>query len=61
MAETINLPLSVGSRDALIAMALLWVFFAAVLALRIQVRMRGPGLALDDIFAIIAFVSTFFR
>lgn len=45
-----------SGRDSMIAMSCLWLLFATTVFFRFRGRMRGPGLALDDIFAGIALV-----
>lgn len=55
--ETQYLPMTGSARDSLIAMSFLWLLFAGVVGFRLRGRMRGPGLGLDDILAIVALVS----
>jgi len=56
MVETIGIPMTRSGRDSMIAMSCLWLLFATTVFFRFRGRMRGPGLALDDIFAGIALV-----
>lgn len=54
---TESIPITRSARDSLIAVSVLWVVFAAVVGFRIYGRLRGPGLAVDDILAVAALVS----
>jgi hypothetical protein len=54
-----DIPIARSGRDSMIAVACLWVLFATSVCFRLWGRLRGPGLALDDIFAIVALVRTF--
>jgi hypothetical protein len=56
MVETVDIAMARSGRDSMIAMSCLWLLFAATVGLRFYGRMRGPGLALDDIFAGVALV-----
>jgi hypothetical protein len=56
LVDAVKIPLTDTARDSLIAMSVLWIFFTAAVGFRIYGRMRGPGIGLDDIFAIVAVV-----
>jgi hypothetical protein len=58
MVDTIDIPIARSGRDSLIAIACLWLLFVTVLSFRLWGRIRGPGLALDDMFAIVALVRS---
>lgn len=55
--ETIYIPMTGSAKDSLIAMSVLWLVFAAVVGFRLRGRMRGPGLGLDDLLAVVALVN----
>ncbi|KAF2853870.1 hypothetical protein T440DRAFT_487162 [Plenodomus tracheiphilus IPT5] len=54
--KTIYLGMTASARNSLIAMCVLWVLFVSVICLRVRGRMRGPGLGLDDILSMVAFL-----
>lgn len=54
--ETQQLSMTDSARDSLIAMSVLWLLFVVVVGFRLRGRFRGPGLALDDILAMVALV-----
>jgi hypothetical protein len=56
MVDTMEIPIARSGRDSMIAIGILWVLYAASVGFRLWGRLRGPGLALDDIFAIVALV-----
>jgi hypothetical protein len=56
MVDTMDIPIARSGRDSMIAVACLWILFATSVAFRLWGRLRGPGLALDDMFAIVALV-----
>ena len=46
-----------SAKDSLIAMSVLWFLTVAAVGFRLRGRLRGPGLGLDDILAVVALVS----
>ncbi|KAF1942418.1 hypothetical protein EJ02DRAFT_454282 [Clathrospora elynae] len=56
--NTISIPMTASARDSMIAICVLWVLLLTALGFRLHGRLRGPGLAMDDIFAIAAFLLT---
>jgi hypothetical protein len=56
LVDTIKIPMTGSARDSLIAMSVLWVVFTSAVVFRVYGRMRGPGMGVDDIFAIVAVV-----
>lgn len=52
------IPMTGSARDALIAVAVLWVLFAVVVFLRLLGRHRGSGIWGDDILSLAALVSS---
>jgi len=56
MAEVMHVNMTTKARDALIAIAILWVVFAAVVFLRLVGRLRGAGIGPDDVLSCVALV-----
>jgi hypothetical protein len=56
MLKTIDIPMARTGRDSLIAMSCLWLLATATVALRVYGRVKGPGMSLDDVFAVVAMV-----
>lgn len=57
MATSLYVPMTGEARDALIAICVLWVLFAATVFFRMLGRIRGAGVGADDILSLIALVS----
>lgn len=51
--------MTTSARDSLIAIAVLWVLFGVVVFFRLLGRIRGIGVAADDVLALTAFVRSF--
>lgn len=57
MATSLYVPMTGEARDALIAICVLWILFAATVFFRMLGRIRGAGVGADDVLSLIALVS----
>ena len=56
MGAEYYIPMTSGTRDALIGMCILWLVVAGVIFFRVLARYRGIGVGGDDILAVVALV-----